>query len=93
MTTSVNIDFDKLDQDITSLKALLKDLDEPSYDKVEFWLGGISGSGVARDYLVDFVNCTIDFNRHIVSLINNTVAYLESVKKLKEADQSIADNL
>lgn len=93
MTTSVNIDFDKLDQDITSLKELLKELDEPNYDKVEFWLSGITGSGMVRDYLVDFCNCTIDFHRHIVSLINNTTAYLESVKKLKDADQSIANSL
>lgn len=93
MAASVNIDFDKLDQDIISLKNLLKDLDEPSYDKVDFWLSGITGSGMVRDYLVDFCNCTIDFHRQIVSLINHTVAYLESVKKLKDADQSIADSL
>lgn len=93
MTTSVNIDFDKLDQDISSLKSLLEELDEPSYEKVEFWLSGITGSGMVRDYLIDFCNRTIDFHRCIVSLINNTIAYLQSVKKLKEADQSIANSL
>ena len=79
MTTSVNIDFEKLDQDITSLKELLNDLDEPNFKKVEFWLNGVQGSGMVHDYLVHFCNCTIDFHRNIVALINNTTAYLESV--------------
>ena len=93
MGTTVNIDFDKLELDIASLKALLKELDEPSYEKVEFWLSGTAGSGMVRSYLLNFCNSTIDYHRHIVSLINHTAAYLESVKKLKEADQSIADSL
>lgn len=92
-TTSIDIDFAKLDENIAELKALLPEMEEPSYDKVEFWLGDVEGSGMVRDYLVDFCNDTINFHRDVYQLIENTIAYLESVKKLKTADQNIADSL
>ncbi len=93
MTTSVDIDFKKLDENIAELKALLPEMEEPTYDKVEFWLSGVGGSGMVRDYLMDFCNDTINFHNDVYKLIENTIAYLESVKKLKAADQSIADSL
>ncbi len=93
MTKSINIDFKKLDNDIALLKNLLPRLEEPNYDKVEFWLSGTTGSGMVRDYLIDFCNSTIDFHRAVYSLIENTATYLESVKKLKDADQEIANIL
>lgn len=93
MTKSVNIDFNKLDNDIASLKNLLPRLEEPNYEKVEFWLSGTTGSGMVHDHLIDFCNCTIDFHRAVYSLIENTATYLESVKKLKDTDQQIADCL
>lgn len=93
MTKSINIDFKKLDNDIALLKKLLPRLEEPNYDKVEFWLSGTTGSGMVRDYLIDFCNSTIDFHRAVYSLIENTATYLESVKKLKDADQEIANIL
>lgn len=93
MTKSINIDFKKLDNDIALLKNLLPRLEEPNYDKVELWLSGTTGSGMVRDYLIDFCNSTIDFHRAVYSLIENTATYLESVKKLKDADQEIANIL
>ena len=93
MATSIDIDFKKLDQNIADLKALLANMDEPSYKKVEFWLGDIGGSGMVKDYLVDFCNDTISFHNDVYKLIQNTIAYLESVKKLKTADESIANSL
>lgn len=93
MTTSVDIDFNKLEENIASLKNLLPRLDEPNFDKVEFWLSGTTGSGMVRDYLIDFCNSTITFHHAVYSLIENTATYLESVKKLKEADQNIANSL
>ena len=93
MTKSINIDFKKLDNDIALLKNLLPRLEEPNYDKVEFWLSGTTGSGMVRDYLIDFCNSTIDFHRAVYSLIENTATYLESVKKLKDADQELANIL
>lgn len=93
MTTAIDIDFEKLEENITDLKVLLTEMDEPSYDKVEFWLSGVGGSGMVRDYLMDFCNDTINFHNDVYKLIENTIAYLESVKKLKSVDQSIADSL
>ena len=93
MTKSINIDFKKLDNDIALLKNLLPRLEEPNYDKVEFWLSGTTESGRVRDYLIDFCNSTIDFHRAVYSLIENTATYLELVKKLKDADQEIANIL
>ena len=91
--TTINIDFDKLDKDISLLKSLLQELDEPNYDKVEFWLGGVTGSGMVRDYLVEFCDCAIDYHKFLFAMIQNTVSYLESVKKLKQADRTIAESL
>lgn len=93
MTRSIDIDFEKLDENIRELKALLSEMDEPSYDKVEFWLGNVGGSGMVLDSLMDFCKNTIDFNNDVYRLITNTIAYLKSVKKLKSADQNIADSL
>ena len=92
-TTSVDIDFDRLEENILALSKLLPRLEEPTFDKVEFWLGGVSGSGMTLEYLEKFCNDTIDFHRLVYALIENTIAYLESIKKLKEADQSIAQSL
>lgn len=91
--TTIDVDFDKLDIYIKQLKNLLNDLDEPSYDKLEFWVGNTSGSGIVLDSAYSFCNRTIDFHNGVHALIKNTIAYLNEVKKLKDADQSIADKL
>ncbi len=93
ITTSVDIDFAKLEENITSLRSLLAKMEEPSYDQVQFWLGGTSGSGIVLDHLEGFCNNTIDFHKHVYALIEKTIGYLESVKKLKSADQKIAESL
>ena len=93
MATTIDIDFKELDQNISQLKNLLSEMEEPSYDKVEFWLSGVGGSGMVRDYLTDFYNDTINFHNDVYKLIQNTIAYLESIKKLKTADENIANSL
>lgn len=93
MSKSVNIDFVKLDKDIADLKTLQSRLDEPNYNSVTFWLGDTAGDGMTREYLIRFCNDTIKFNNSVSQLISHTVAYLESVKKLQQADENIADNL
>lgn len=93
MSNTINIDFEKLDTDIADLKELLTKLDEPNYDSVEFWLGDTAGDGMTREYLISFCNDTIKFHNGVYALIQNTVSYLESVKKLKTEDQNIADSL
>ena len=72
---------------------MLPQLEEPTFDKVEFWCGGVSGSGMVCESLMDFCCDTIKFHRLVYALIENTIAYLESIKRLKEADQSIAQSL
>lgn len=92
-TTSIDIDFEKLDQNISALRSLLAKMDEPSYDQVTFWLNGTSGSGMVLDHLQGFCNNTIDFYKNVYALIEKTIGYLESIKKLKNADQKIAETL
>lgn len=93
MADSINIDFEKLDKYIASLKKLLPKMDEPSYKSLDFWTSGATGSGMSLDYLYMFGNRTIDFHDGVYNLIKNTIDYLEEVKKLKDVDQSIADSL
>lgn len=93
MSNTINIDFDKLETDISDLKNLLGELDEPNYNNVYFWLGDTAGDGMTREYLIKFCNNAIEFHNCAYKLIKNTIAYLETVKKLKSADQSIADSL
>ena len=92
-TTSIDIDFNKLEEKITALRKLLPKLEEPTFDKVEFWLSGVSGSGMTLEYLEEFCRDAIRFHKHLYALIENTVAYLESIKKLKAADQNVAESL
>lgn len=93
MTTKIDIDFEKLDCYIKELETLLTQLDEPSYKSLEFWLSDTSGSGMVLDYMYKFCNRTIEFHDGVYELITNTIAYLKEVRKLKSADQAIADNL
>lgn len=92
-TTSVDIEFDKLEQNISSLRSLLSKMEEPSFNQVDFWLGGTSGSGMVHDYLVSFCSNTIKFHNNVYELIEKSIDYLESIKKIKEEDQSIAEKL
>ena len=92
-TTSVDINFDRLEENISILSKLLPRMEEPTLDKVEFWLSGVTGSGMTLEYLKKFCDDTIAFHRHVYALIENTITYLESIKKLKDADQSIAESL
>lgn len=93
MTTKVDIDFEKLDCYIKELETLRSQLDEPSYESLEFWLSDTSGSGMVHDYMYRFCNRTIEFHGGVYELITNTIAYLKSVKKLKDKDQAIANSL
>lgn len=93
MTTQVDIDFEKLDCYISELEKLLTQLDEPSYKSLEFWVSGVSGSGMVLDYMYKFCNRTIEFHNGVYGLITNTIAYLKEVKKLKDKDQAIANSL
>lgn len=92
-TTSIDIDFSKLEENISALGKLLPKLEEPTFDEVEFWLGGVSGSGMTLENLGEFCRDTIRFHKFVYALIENTIAYLESIKKLKDADQSVAESL
>lgn len=93
-TRSIDIDFTKLEENISSLKnLLLSKLEKPSFDESEFWLSGVSGSGMTLDYLGAFCRDAIHFHDYLYALIENTIAYLESIKKLKDADQSVAESL
>lgn len=92
-TTSIDIDFNKLEENISSLQKLLPKLEEPTFDKVEFWLGGVTGSGMTLEHLVEFCRDAIKFHNNLYALIENTIAYLESIKKIKAADQSVAESL
>lgn len=93
MATKIDIDFEKLDCYIQELETLLTQLDEPSYKSLEFWVGNTSGSGAVLDNMYKFCNQTIEFHNGVYELITNTIAYLKEVKKLKSADQAIADSL
>lgn len=93
MGTTIGIDFEKLDSCIEELKTLLPQLEEPPYKKLDFWLTGKKGSGMVTDYMYTFGNRTIDFHEGTYKLIENTIAYLQEVKKLQKADQDIADSL
>ena len=93
MATEINVDFEKLDSSIGELKALLSQLDEPSFDKLNFWLSNKMGSGMVCDYAYSFGARTIEFYNGVYALIKGTIAYLKEIKKLKTADQTIADKL
>lgn len=93
MAESIHIDFKQLDTEIEALQALLNTLDEPSYKKLEFWAGDATGSGFILTCLYHFCNSTIDYHNAVYALIQNTIAYLQEVKKVKDADQDIADRL
>lgn len=93
MTTTVDIDFEKLETCISELELLLPQLDEPSYESLEFWLSGTTGSGIVLEHLYRFCNNTIEFHNDVYALIDNTIKYLKEVRKIKDKDQLIANSL
>lgn len=93
MSEKIEVDFEKLDQYITELKKLMNDMDEPSYKKTRFWAGNATGSGLLLDCLYDFCDDTIEFHNQVYKLMQNTVNYLERIKKLQDVDSKIANQL
>lgn len=93
MEKEINIDYEKLEIHIENLKKILNQLEEPSFDKVNFWLNGVMGSGNVHDYLVPFCRNTTKYYDAVSLLIKNTVCYLEKVKEVKKQDDIIANKL
>lgn len=89
----INIDFTELDKCLKSMKEILGDLDEPDFRKLEFWTSGESGSGYVHDKLSEFGAMTVGFYMGVFKLINNTIKYLNDVKKMKTTDEKISEAL
>lgn len=93
MNDEINVDFEKLNEYILELQNLVDDMEEPSYDKTEFWTGGVSGSGIFLDELVSFCNDTIQYHKAVRKLIKYSVNYLNRIKELQKTDTNIANLL
>ncbi len=92
MANTIHIDFDTLAQGINALELLADELDEPRFDPYGM-LGSSSGSGLGRSRLYDAAFNTVEYEKNLHLLIQNTIQYLKQVYLLKDADASIADQL
>lgn len=89
----IDVDFSTLRKCIDRMKKLQNNLEEPTYEKLEFWTSGKCGSGYVQDNMYSFAKDTVAYYRSVEKLLKNTIAYLESIYALQEADNTEAKNI
>lgn len=93
MAQTIHVDFDALAEGIQSLELLADELDEPKFDPYGMLGSSSGGSGEGHSSLYQAAFQTVDYEKNLHLLICNTIQYLKKVYLLKDADDSIADQL
>ena len=94
MSTSIEIDFQLLDEDIKKMKKLKDKLKKPEIScKYDIITNQNIGKGDTSSAIFDSSQLAQDYYRAALALIENTVKYLESIKALEQKDKEIAKGI
>ena len=94
MSNSVEIDFALLEDDIAKLKKLKNKLKKPEISmKYDMITNQNAGKGDTFDSIFESTTLTKEYYNVAMALIENTIAYLNSVKEVEQKDNELAKKI